>query len=567
MAKTWQSMLAVLAVTSAALFTGAPSALAQDDGGGGPDPTTASTAERVSAEVLPAVMYIQVNVHTWVRDMRTGQSYSVPDRTLTCTGFSVGPSGVIATAGHCVNDQDLLDIFAREWAQQDAAAGYDYQQSYDYSMSNYKLEGQEGNSPPDRTITVYRATSTSNSTGAGMLAQVVDQKGYFQGDAALLKVDATNLPTVEVVPSDAVNTGTAIMSVGYPATRNALVDPSLAPTWKDGAVSSRQNSNGVPFLEITSELGHGMSGGPTVNQQGQVVGINSRGATDDADSSNFVVPSSALIDMMARNGVRSEAGPVDVAYRGGLDDYYSGQYSDATDEFQRVLDLQPDNRMASEYRVKALAAYNQFGDKGSLGLVGWLLVGGGALVVVGALITVLLVRRSRKRRAAQAAPAPVEMSQAQQTYAGSSGHRDHGSHPAPGRGVDADTGVRCADDRPALPRGRVPDADVRPGGGPGDRLRHHHVLPGLGPGGDGHPDPDGQWWSRRRGDERARHGVGLGGLLPELRHTALARSPLLRELRTLRLTRRRTVREPSVVADHGRLSCARRARRSVGATG
>ncbi len=418
MAKTWQSMLAVLAVTSAALFAGAPSALAQDDGGGGPDPTTASTAERVSAEVLPAVVYVQIDVHTWMRSLIDNSIYSVPDFTASCTGFVVSPNGVIATAGHCVNDQDLLESVARNWAAEDAAQGYDYATSYYYYTANYKLEGDVGNSPPDRTISVYRATGNATQTSTPMQAQIVDQKSGAQGDAALLKVDATNLPTVEVTPSDAVNTGTRIMSVGYPATRDMVVDPSLAPTWKDGAISSRQNKNGVPFLEITSDMGFGMSGGPTVNEQGQVVGINSRGATDDADSSNFVAPSSALLDMMARNGLRSEAGPVDVAYRGGLDDYYSGQYSDATDEFQRVLDIQPDNKMASEYRVKSIAAYNQFGDKGSLGLVGWLLVGSGALVVVGALLTVLLVRRSRKRRAAQAASAPVEMSQAQQPYAG-----------------------------------------------------------------------------------------------------------------------------------------------------
>jgi serine protease Do len=133
------------------------------------------------------------------------------------------------------------------------------------------------------------------------------------------------------------------------------------------------------------------------------------------------VPDLSILSVRTRSwvsGLRSEAGPVDVAYRGGLDDYFAGQYSDAADEFQRVLDIQPDNKMASEYRVKAIAAYNQFGDKGSLGLVGWLLIGAGALVVVVAVFTVLLVRRSRKRRAPDATTAQAGTAQPQQSYAG-----------------------------------------------------------------------------------------------------------------------------------------------------
>lgn len=445
MAKTWQSMLAVLAVAGTVLFGGAPAALAQTGGGGGgPDPTAASTAERVSAEVLPAVTYLQIDIRSYMRDMITGRSYAAPNLTFTCTGFAVSPNGLIATAGHCVDDQEVLAEVADIWARDDAAKGYDYQAQFNDYMINFRLEGAVGSTPPDRTITAFRATSTANQADAGMPAQVVDKKGFDQGDVALLKVDATNLPTVEVVPSDAVNTGTAIMSVGYPRGRDAVVDRSLAPTWKDGSVSSRQYSKGIPFLELTSGMGRGMSGGPTVNQQGQVVGVNSRGTDDGTDTSNFVAPSSALLDMMARNGVRSEAGPVDIAYRSGLDEYFSGRYSDAAEQFQRVLDLQPTNKMASEYRVKALSAHNQFGDKGSIGLVGWLLVGGGAfLVLVTGGVTLLLVRRSRRRRAGpgtEGAPHPT------QPFVGPLGH-----------GVDVPA-PRNGDD-PVRPFGATPFGD------------------------------------------------------------------------------------------------------------
>lgn len=462
MTRTWQSALAALAIMGAAVLAGAPPALAQSGGGGGggPDPTTATSAERVSAEVLPGVMQVQVAVHAYMRELTSGETVEVPDFTLSCTGFAVSPNGVIATAGHCVNEQDLLDEVADKWAQEDEAQGYAYEESYNLYKNNFKLEGTTGGSPPDRTISVVSASSNINQAGPVMQAQIVDQKSNAQGDVALLKVDATNLSTIEVAPSDAVNTGTAIMSVGYPASRDKFIDLTLAPSWKDGTVSSRQNINGVPFLEITSEMGHGMSGGPTVNQQGQVVGVNSGGTADGANSFNLVAPSSALFDMMARNGIRSEAGPIDVAYRSGLDDYFAGRYSDAAGEFQQVLDMQPENKMASEYKSKALAAYNQFGDKGSLGLLGWLLVGAGAFLVLVVGGVILVVSRSRRRRAATAAQQDQQQMDDETKWPGQQW--------APDRPVAASHGYGGP-----VPTPRTGEESMYgPAGSPGDRTTH-----------------------------------------------------------------------------------------------
>ncbi|MDL5156806.1 trypsin-like peptidase domain-containing protein [Actinomycetospora termitidis] len=391
---SWKSALGIVAVTGAALLATAPPALAQD-GGGGPDPTAAPVQERVSAEVLPGVVYLQTDVHTYLRNMADGSVEGPFDLSLQCTGFVVNPNGYVATAGHCVSDLDIQEELATEISSGAAQAGYDATTTYNYVMANYKLEGDVGGSPADKKVTVAQASEGPSQTP--LQAQIVDSKPNSQGDVALLKVNATNMPTVEVAPANTTTTGTQIMSIGYPGVVDQVMDASLQPTFKDGSVSGTQNQNGIPFLQITADMGQGMSGGPTVNQQGQVVGINSMGISDRSNSFNYVAPSSTLLEMLARNGVQAQPGAFDEAYRAGLADYYQGYYSDAEEQFAKVLDIAPDSQAAADYKAKAARAHDQFGDKG-MGLLGWGLIGGGVLflLVVGGLVVGIVVRNKRR---------------------------------------------------------------------------------------------------------------------------------------------------------------------------
>ncbi|MFC5062281.1 trypsin-like peptidase domain-containing protein [Actinomycetospora atypica] len=394
---TWKSALGVVAVTGAALLATAPPALAQD-GGGGPDPTAAPVQERVSAEVRPGVVYLQTEVHTYLRNVADGSVEGPFDETYQCTGFIVNPNGYVATAGHCVSDLDIQESLAKEISANAAQSGYDPTLIYDYVMANYKLEGDVGGSAADKKVTVAQASEGSSQTP--MQAQIVDSKPNAQGDVALLKVNATNLPTVEVAPANSTTTGTQIMSIGYPGVVDQVMDPSLEPTFKDGSISGTQNQKGVPFLQITADMGQGMSGGPTVNQQGQVVGINSMGVSERSASFNYVAPSSTLLEMMARNGVQPQAGAFDEAYRAGLADYYQGYYSDAEEQFARVLDIAPGSKAATDFKARAARAHDQYGDRG-LGLLGWGLIGGGLLVLLAVVgLVVGLVVRKRRRSAA-----------------------------------------------------------------------------------------------------------------------------------------------------------------------
>jgi Do/DeqQ family serine protease len=93
-------------------------------------------------------------------------------------------------------------------------------------------------------------------------------------DLALLKVDATGLPTVALGDSDAVQVGDVVLAMGNPL--------GIGQTVTMGIVSAKGRSTTVgdgsyeDFIQTDAPINHGNSGGALVNLKGELVGINSQ---------------------------------------------------------------------------------------------------------------------------------------------------------------------------------------------------------------------------------------------------------------------------------------------------
>jgi serine protease Do len=403
----FRSGLVLLSVWGLAMLGAAPSFA--DDGPGRPQATPVQKAENL---IRPAVVYIEGDLSAYVGD-NNGFFNDIDQPvklTYSCTGFVVNPSGYVATAGHCADlgpegaRRDILESVVQGLAQKDPTINVDH--AMNTAMSNWKVEGQNAGSPIDQTIRVARG-GASGGKAQVLPARVIEARPVSQGDVALLKVEAADMPSSELAGSGDVQIGQQVVSVGYPASTEKITDFSLEPDNKDGTISAKKTDATVPVYETDAALSPGMSGGPTVGLDGRILGINSRLPAGETQAFNFIAPATGLTELLNRNGIKAELGPLDVQYRSGLDDYYAGHYTSAIATFDKILALSPTYQQAAEFKANATKAREQFGDvstsSGSHTL--WYVLGA-VVLLVAAVAAILLLRRRRGPASAGPGGAP-----------------------------------------------------------------------------------------------------------------------------------------------------------------
>ena len=89
-------------------------------------------------------------------------------------------------------------------------------------------------------------------------------------DVALVKVDATGLPTVRIGDVSRLRVGEWVLAIGSPF--------GLDSTVTAGIVSAKHRDTGsdIPFLQTDVAVNPGNSGGPLISTRGEVVGVNSQ---------------------------------------------------------------------------------------------------------------------------------------------------------------------------------------------------------------------------------------------------------------------------------------------------
>lgn len=216
----------------------------------------------------------------------------------------------------------------------------------------------------DVRVLFGRATPTDDLTVASWDAEIVttgqftdpDSEGYVVGrDVALLSVDETDLPTVPLGNSFDLNTGEEIFVIGYPdiGLEELFEERSitLEPTLTAGVVSARRElAAGFDSIQTDAGLNPGNSGGPIYNSDGEVVGIATF-RTDDPriDEVNFGLPIEVAEGFMTERGIENTTGPSHEAFVDGLESFWRGDCTEATERMETVLQRRPDHPYAEEY--------------------------------------------------------------------------------------------------------------------------------------------------------------------------------------------------------------------------
>ncbi|HEX2893070.1 MAG TPA: trypsin-like peptidase domain-containing protein [Marmoricola sp.] len=412
--------LTVAVMAAATLLAGGATATASES----PSPTTSSssgsasdvtTLERVAAYTQPSIVYIETTWSGYVYDtfnkmyINNGNPISV---TVSCTGYVVRPDGYIATAGHCVNTPEFGQYFLLEQAAQ-KAIDQGYYQATDLTVedilgfNDYVVQNQSGRrAKPQIKVAVWWPQSAGGvATAKGLPARIVKWQKFQQGDSALIKIEEDGMNALPL-SDESIDVGTDVITIGYPASIDTTVDADLTPSYKDGSISSLKTVGGglTQVYEISAQTSKGMSGGPTVNDTGEVVGVISFAPPSESQSFNFIQPVSATKELLGDAGQPNELSEDTQNYRAGLDAYFAGDKAEAVSKLSEVVDNQPTNALAKEYLDKAQelpepAKDTTSSDNGgsNTGLIIGIIVGVLVLAAIAVLVLLMLSRSKKKK--------------------------------------------------------------------------------------------------------------------------------------------------------------------------
>lgn len=95
-----------------------------------------------------------------------------------------------------------------------------------------------------------------------------------QYDVALLKIEASNLPSIRLGDSNTLKPGQWVVAIGSPFGLDHSVTAGIVSAI--GRANRFADQRYVPFIQTDVAINQGNSGGPLLNTSGEVVGINSQ---------------------------------------------------------------------------------------------------------------------------------------------------------------------------------------------------------------------------------------------------------------------------------------------------
>jgi S1-C subfamily serine protease len=223
-------------------------------------------------------------------------------------------------------------------------------------------------------------------------------------DLALLRLEASDMPTLPLGNSASLQIGDRIHIVGFPGVvlghelLNATAQMEASVT--SGAVSGfRQDRSNQPVIQTDAPAAWGNSGGPALNDAGEVVGVLTFvTAASDADRApvqgfNFIIPSAVVSKFLEGTPVsRRNAGRFNAAWHAGLRHYFLGNYRRARPnlaEANRLLPELPDVRRVTVDNEARLAGAPW---------LPWSMIAIGMLVVSGVGYAALALRHWRRNQ-------------------------------------------------------------------------------------------------------------------------------------------------------------------------
>ena len=254
---------------------------------------------------------------------------------------------------------------------------------------------------------------------------VVSQSAVSDNDVAILHVNLTDTPSIQLDDSSQVAADDQLTIIGYPgngdefrALSDQTVDANdlLTPSVNTVTVSSiKTDANGAKLIQVGGNVEHGDSGGPALDASGNIVGVVSFGTSDGSaetvGSTSFLRSSNDVLSLVSAANINTQPGSFEKQWEQAFADYaatYPGHWHKAAREldalasgYPNFLGVQP----YKDYADNAAVTEQVPVDTSSITLVIIASLVVALLLVALIVLTFVLLRRGRKSRLAVATSA------------------------------------------------------------------------------------------------------------------------------------------------------------------
>ena len=222
---------------------------------------------RLAETITPSV--VQVESNSYVPGVANRGDAAVALQPSTGSGIIVSSDGLIVTNAHVVTGAKRIQV----------------QLAFHEVPSGHSVVRPRGKRLPARVVGIDLET-----------------------DLALLKVEATGLPTLELADSEEVRQGQIALAFGSPLGLENSVSMGIVSS----VARQLQPDDRMIYIQTDAPINAGNSGGPLVDVRGNVIGINTM-IFGGRDGLGFAVPSNivhSVVEQLRENGVfmRGEIG-------------------------------------------------------------------------------------------------------------------------------------------------------------------------------------------------------------------------------------------------------------------
>lgn len=270
------------------------------------------------------------------------------------SGFFVNPNGSIVTNAHVVNMIQKPEECKEDLAMDALEKILEDVPNREEFFKKYRSQKEFMKALKFDKLETKKEVVLTNGDKLPFEVVVSGSEKDSGRDVAVIKVNIKNAPSLLLADSEQVQVKQEVTAVGYPGVGDIPQEKGVGynqPSFTDGKVSAQKYINGALVLQVSAPIAPGNSGGPVINDKGEVVGISTF-AYGMQSGFDFIVTSNTIKDYLKQAGIRNEEGTVTQRYREALKLYNNGQCKQAMQEFTGIHNLFPQHPSLDKYMQK-----------------------------------------------------------------------------------------------------------------------------------------------------------------------------------------------------------------------